>query len=63
MRTRVNIAVPSIVNCIMHPAGREHSITRRVPPVKASGENVTVQKVVKLGKIERNEPRRTDMRQ
>ncbi len=56
MLTRVNIGVPSIVNGMAHPLGCKHSITSRAPSVKASGEKVTVQKVIKLGKIERNEP-------
>ncbi len=63
MQARANIAVPSIVNRMAHPLGCKHSITSRAPSVKASGEHVTVQKVVKLGKIERNEPLRTDVRQ
>src|SRR5258706_12362170 len=37
-----------------HPPGCKHSITSRAPSVKASGEHVSVQKVVKLGKIERS---------
>ena len=63
MLTRVNIAVPSIGNGIVYPLGCKHSITSRAPSVKASGEKVTVQKVGKLGKIERNQPMRTDVRQ
>ena len=47
--------------CVSSRVQAQYHITRA--PVKESGEKVTVQKVVKLGKIERNEPMRTDVRQ